>query len=102
MEMLTWRQTVRARLLVCAALLGVWTVSIEARLVYLQVVDHAELLARADRQQVRTVTPPAKRGEIFDRKGRVLAYSVDADTIAAVPTDIDDPDGVAAQLCRAL
>jgi cell division protein FtsI (penicillin-binding protein 3) len=102
MEMLNWRKTVRARLLVCAALLGAWTVGIEARLVYLQVVDHADLLNRADRQQNRTVTPPAKRGEIFDRKGRVLAYSVDADTIAAVPTDIDDPDDVAAQVCHAL
>jgi len=102
MEMLKWRTTVRARLLVCAVLLGVWTASIEARLVYLQVIEHADLLDRADRQQNRTVTPPAKRGEIFDRKGRVLAYSVDADTIAAVPTDIDDPDDVAAQVCHAL
>src|SRR5205823_9211492 len=43
-----------------------------------------------------------KRGEIFDRKGRVLAFSVDADTIAAVPSDIDDPAGVAEQVCGAL
>ncbi len=82
--------------------MGVWTAGIEARLVYLQVIDHADLLARADRQQNRTVAPPAKRGEIFDRKGRVLAYSVDADTIAAVPTDIDDPNDVAARICEAL
>ncbi|HEX4566442.1 MAG TPA: penicillin-binding protein [Vicinamibacterales bacterium] len=100
--MVNWRSTVRARLLVCAVLLGLWTASIEARLVYLQVIEHADLLARADRQQNRTFTPPAKRGEIFDRKGRVLAYSVDADTIAAVPTDIDDPNDVAAQVCDAL
>jgi cell division protein FtsI (penicillin-binding protein 3) len=102
METLTWRTTIRERLLVCAALFGVWTVSIEARLVYLQVVDHADLLQRADRQQNRTVTPPAKRGEILDRKGRVLAYSVDADTIAAVPSDVDNPDDVAARVCHAL
>jgi cell division protein FtsI (penicillin-binding protein 3) len=98
----TWRKTIRARLLVCAALLGGWTTAIEARLVYLQVIEHADLLQRADRQQNRTVQPPAKRGEIFDRKGRVLAYSVDADTIAAVPTDIDDPEQVAAQVCNVL
>jgi cell division protein FtsI (penicillin-binding protein 3) len=97
-----WRQTVRARLFVCAGIFAAWTAGIEARLVYLQVIDHADLMARADRQQNRTVVPPAKRGEIFDRKGRVLAYSVDADTIAAVPTDIDDPDAVASQVCRAL
>src|SRR6266540_40450 len=97
-----WRATVRSRLLVCAALLAVWTAGIEARLIYLQVIDHADLTARADRQQMRTFSPSAKRGEIFDRKGRVLAYSVDADTIAAVPSEIDDPADVGAQVCRAL
>jgi cell division protein FtsI (penicillin-binding protein 3) len=101
-HVLNWRRTIRARLLVCAGLFGVWTAGIEARLVYLQVVDHAELMQRADKQQTRTLVPPAKRGEIFDRKGRLLAYSVDADTIAAVPTEIDDPGDVAAQICRAL
>jgi cell division protein FtsI (penicillin-binding protein 3) len=97
-----WRSGVRARLIVCAAILGVWTTAIEARLVYLQVISHADLMARADRQQTRTVVPPAKRGEIFDRNGRLLAYSVDADTIAADPSEIDDPDGEAARLCAAL
>jgi cell division protein FtsI (penicillin-binding protein 3) len=97
-----WRKTVHARLFVCAAFFGVWTAGIEARLVYLQVIDHSELLARADKQQMRTLNPPAKRGEIFDRKGRVLAYSVDADSIAAVPTEIDEPFDVAAQVCKAL
>ena len=66
--------------------------AIEARLVYLQVVQHAELTARAERQQSRTIEAPAKRGDILDRHGRILAYSVDADTIYAVPTEIDDPD----------
>ena len=36
-----------------------------------------------------TMPAPAKRGEIFDRNGRLLAYSVDADTIYAVPTEIE-------------
>src|SRR4051812_15444344 len=97
-----WRRTIRSRLLVCAAGLGLWTAGIEARLVYLQVVDHADLMTRADRQQTRTLFPPAKRGEIVDRKGRLLAYSVDADSIAAVPTEIDDPEDVAARVCHVL
>jgi cell division protein FtsI (penicillin-binding protein 3) len=97
-----WREAVHRRLLVCAAIFALWTSAIEARLVYLQVIDHNELMARADRQQTRTVVPPAKRGEIFDRSGRLLAYSVDADTIAADPSEIDDPGGVAASICAVL
>ena len=71
---------------------ALWTVGIEARLIYLQVVDHADLTARADRQQLDTIDVPAKRGEILDRHGRVLAYSVDADTIFANPLEIEEPE----------
>ena len=97
-----WRDVLRARLFVCASLFAVWTVSIEARLVYLQVVEHADMMARANRQQLRTIKLPAKRGEIVDRSGRVLAYSVDADTIGADPTEVLEPEVVAAQVCAAL
>lgn len=97
-----WRATIRRRLLVTAALFGLWSTAIAARLVHLQVISHEDLAARAERQQLRTVTAPAKRGEILDRNGRVLAYSVDADTIYAVPSDISDPDAVAAAICGAL
>jgi len=97
-----WREVLRSRLFVCAGLFVLWTVSIEARLVYLQVIEHADLMARANRQQLRTVKLPAKRGEIVDRKGRVLAYSVDADTIVADPTEVEDPRIVATRVCAAL
>ena len=97
-----WRETLRSRAVVCACLLALWTAGIEARLVYLQVIDHADLVARAERQQMRTVVPAAQRGDIFDRSGHVLAFSVDADTVAADPGEVEDPDGVAARLCRAL
>ncbi len=97
-----WRETVRSRLFVSAIVFAAWTVGIEGRLLYLQVVAHGEMMARADRQQLRTIKLPAKRGEIFDRGGRILAYSVDADTIAADPTAVADPDVVAKQVCAAL
>ena len=97
-----WRDVLRSRLLVCAVLFAAWTVSIEARLVYLQVVEHADMMARANRQQLKPVKLPAKRGEIVDRAGHVLAYSVDADTIAANPSAIEHPNEVAARICAAL
>ena len=92
----------KRRLAAAAGVLVLWVVGIEARLFVLQVVQHDELAARADRQQMSTVPAPAKRGEIFDRHGRLLAYSVDADTIYAVPTEITDPAQTAAALCEAL
>ncbi|HET9268540.1 MAG TPA: penicillin-binding transpeptidase domain-containing protein, partial [Vicinamibacterales bacterium] len=42
------------------------------------------------------------RAEIVDRNGRVLATSVDADTIYAVPTEVGDPAAAARALCKAL
>src|SRR4051794_3699068 len=101
-EPVDWRTTVRRRLAVGALLFGMWTVAIEARLVYLQVRQYGSFMARAQKQQMRTVTAPAKRGEILDRTGRVLAYSVDADSVFADPTEIDNPDAVARAVCGAL
>ena len=97
-----WRDTLRSRLLICAALLATWTVTIEGRLLYLQVFEHGDMMARANRQQLKTIKLPAKRGEIVDRGGNLLAYSVDADTIAADPSDIDNPDDMASRICAAL
>ena len=97
-----WRATLRSRIFVGAVMFGVWTAGIQARLVYLQVVERADMQARADRQHLRTLTAPAKRGEIVDRNGHVLAYSVDADSVFADPSEIESPDKVAQLVCAAL
>jgi cell division protein FtsI (penicillin-binding protein 3) len=97
-----WRPIFGKRIAVMAVVFALWTLGIIARLVFLQVVSHQDMVMRADRQQMRTVTAPAKRGEISDRHGRLLAYSVDADTIYAVPSEIGDSRAAAARLCGAL
>ena len=97
-----WRTTVRSRLLVCAALFAAWTVGIEARLVYLQVVARAEMQAKADKQQLRTVKAPFKRGSITDVNGRLLAFSVDAFTLGADPTHLEDIPEAVRLLCGAI
>ena len=96
-----WRPVIKSRVIVTAVTFLVWTVAILARLVHLQVFSHADLTARAERQQQRTITAPAKRGEIVDRHGRLLAYSVDTDTIYAVPVEVDDEEATAKALCSA-
>ena len=97
-----WRTTLKRRLAVAAAVLLLWSVAIEARLIYFQVYEHAALVAAAGNQQKRSIAVSAKRGEILDREGRILARSVDADTVYAVPPDIEDPSRAVAALCGAL
>ena len=63
---IAWRHTLQSRLTAVAGLFAVWTIGIEARLLYLQVVEHTELKALADRQQLDTIDVPAKRGEILE------------------------------------
>jgi cell division protein FtsI (penicillin-binding protein 3) len=87
--------------MVAAGALVCWVLAIETRLFVLQVTQHDELVLRAERQQSETQKTPGKRGEIYDRNGRLLAYSVDADTIYAVPTDLKDPVETAVLLCSA-
>ena len=97
-----WRPTLKRRVLVTAVTFLLWAIGIEARLVYLQVFQHDELAARAERQVLRTVPAPAKRGDILDRNGRVLAASADVDSLYAVPSEVDDPFATGAALCDAL
>jgi cell division protein FtsI (penicillin-binding protein 3) len=99
-----WRQALRRRLLAVTALFFVWGVIIEARLVYLQVYRHDDYMARAESQQSRTIEIPAPRGDLLDRSGRVLAYSVPADSVYVVPSEIPEADRarVVAALCGAL
>ena len=98
----SWRATVKKRLLVLAAVFAVWVAAIEARLVYLQLFQRAEYQTAADKVHKQKVEVPARRGEILDRHGRVLAFSVDADTICAEPSAITDVAGTVRALCGAL
>jgi cell division protein FtsI (penicillin-binding protein 3) len=95
-----WRQTLRRRTTIAAMLVGVWIVGIEARLVMLQIVERADLVARATRQQMSRSNAAAKRGDILDRRGQVLATSVSTDSIYAVPSAIEDPTAVVTAICK--
>ena len=97
-----WRPAVKGRVLIVAGLVAVWTVVIFGRLVQLQVFQHEEMRARADQQQHEIRQPPAGRGDILDRHGRLLAYSVDGASIEGYPNMVEKPADVARELCRRL
>ncbi|MEO6222337.1 MAG: penicillin-binding transpeptidase domain-containing protein [Vicinamibacterales bacterium] len=89
---ITWRRDYRRRLLIVGGVLALWTAGIEARLAFLQVVRHDNYLARANGQQNEIEELAPKRAEILDRNGDLLAYSVDADSVAVNPREISKKD----------
>lgn len=97
-----WRTVIRRRSLIAACVMALWGLTIEARLIHLQVLRHDALVELAEQQRSRSIETQPKRGEILDREGRVLAYSVDADTVVAVPRQVDDAAATAQQLCDVL
>jgi cell division protein FtsI (penicillin-binding protein 3) len=101
-EAVAWHDTLVRRIRVAGAILAFWVVAIECRLVYLQVIARAELVERAERQHLQKQKTPAKRADLLDRHGRVLATSADADSISAVPSAIEDAPATIARLCKAL
>ncbi|MFO7959230.1 MAG: penicillin-binding protein 2 [Candidatus Brocadiia bacterium] len=91
---------VRATMVV-TALLFVFALLV-ARLAQLQIADADFYRRYADRQQILTQELSARRGHIFDRKGRLLATSVQRYSVYADPKAVTDPDATAAILSELL
>jgi cell division protein FtsI (penicillin-binding protein 3) len=67
----------------------VWVVLICGRLVWLQVIHHKDFVDRAARQQQRTFEVAPRRGILFDRNLHELAMTTLADSVYAVPSEIE-------------
>jgi cell division protein FtsI (penicillin-binding protein 3) len=89
------------RLLWLLRLLLVWVAAIFGRLLWLQVIEHDDLLKLAREQQQKMRPIPAMRGTIFDRLGQPLAKTLPAESICVNPLRIPDA-GVAADLLAPL
>jgi cell division protein FtsI (penicillin-binding protein 3) len=72
------------------------------RLFTLQVLDAAELTAKAERQHRKTVALEGARGAILDRRGKVLAANMQVPSVFGVPTSLGNPAAVARDLARVL
>jgi cell division protein FtsI (penicillin-binding protein 3) len=91
-------EKVHVRLLVVAGVAFLWMTAVFGRLGYLQLVRHSDYLARAQRQQQRTIEITPKRGAIYDRNMHPLAMSVPVESAFAVPAEIADNKAMAARL----
>ncbi len=80
------------RILILAGWALLWMTGIFGRLAYLQLVRHSDYMARAMRQQRRTLDITPKRGSIYDRNMHPLAMSVPVQSAFAVPSEVKDID----------
>src|SRR5437867_3149509 len=88
------------RLLQLFAILATWALIVLARLAQVQLLHHEAYVARAQRQQERTLSLEPVRGSILDARGRVLAESVAAVSVYADPQAIVDSRATARALAQ--
>lgn len=96
------RSSFPRRTLWFCGLLGCWILSIVGRLYQLQVIEYVKWVSVAEKQQQRTVLVPAKRGAIYDRRGRPLALSLRAYTVYASPGEVSNASTESALLAPVL
>ena len=77
----------RSKLLV--AMVGCGFAVLLGRAVYVQIVDAPFFLKQGEIRYGHTLELPASRGRIVDRNGLILAASVPAPSIWAIPKDLD-------------
>jgi cell division protein FtsI (penicillin-binding protein 3) len=92
----------RIRIVMIGVFFGLLFLSVTARAFYLQIIQHEEMIKRADKQHQRIVPLTPARGAIMDRNGTPLAVSVEMDSCYAEPRHIQDIDGTAAVLAPLL
>ncbi len=73
-----------------------------ARLVDVQIMQSEELTQRGVRQWTRSGTVAARRGDIVDTNGKLLAQSITSLIVSARVRDVGDVDGLASVLEREL
>jgi cell division protein FtsI (penicillin-binding protein 3) len=72
------------------------------RAAYVQVINNDFYLRQGEVRFARTLELPANRGRILDRNGLILASSVPAPSIWAIPEDVEDNKAKLQQLAKLL
>jgi stage V sporulation protein D (sporulation-specific penicillin-binding protein) len=72
--------------------------ALAARLVWVQLIQGGRYSELAVETRTRGVRVEARRGDIVDRNGKVLAVSIVTDSVYAIPREIKDPEATAKRL----
>lgn len=88
----------RVRIVMIGGFFGLLFLIITGRAFYLQILQHEEMVKRADKQHQRIVPLTPARGAIMDCNGTPLAVSVEMDSCYGEPRHIQDVEGTATVL----
>ncbi|WP_047151549.1 stage V sporulation protein D [Aneurinibacillus tyrosinisolvens] len=94
--------TVRRRIFVSLLLGFLLFLLLITRLGYVQIWKGTWLTKNAENLWGRDIQFEAKRGQIFDRNGELLAYDISVPSIMAIPAQIKDRAGTARKLSKIL
>lgn len=89
---------IRTRIIIVGAAFGVLFLAVTCQAFRLQILQHEEMLKKAENQHQRVVQLTPARGAILDRNGTSLAVSVEMESCYARPKSIRDVEGTAAVL----
>ncbi len=92
----------RIRIIMIGTVFGLLFLTVVGRAFYLQILQHENLVKKADKQHQHRVDLTPARGSILDRNGTTLAESIHMDSCYAEPRRIKDVDGTAAVLAPIL
>lgn len=84
------KKNIKKRLKITLALSFVVVVALILRLGYIQIYKNQDLKTGALEQWTKTITIRPKRGNVYDRKGRKLAISINSFTVWATPAHIKE------------
>ncbi len=87
----TWREPSRKRSLLLLAAFGILAGYVAYRVAEVQLVRSHELAGRAVAERLVADTVPARRGDIYDARGTLLATDLPSARVWAILGNIEDP-----------
>lgn len=96
------RRDFHLKLAIMCGFLCLFGVALFAKLFYLQIVQHEELLSRSEKQYLQTVKVLYGRGKILDRNLNELAANIEVESVYVNPRNIVNKEYTARMLASLL
>ena len=91
---------IHRRLMALVVLLALLSIILIGRIWYLQIYEYQQFAVLSKHNRVRLIPIAPVRGQIFDRKGRVLAENIPVFTLEVLPSEVTDMNSLLDELSK--